>query len=173
MMLAIEAASGLTETLVKVAGPWSKVFSHSKAVSAGVLFLHLSPLIFGAGAAFMMDRATLRVVRAGPADRALHLRELSKVHRVVVPGLGLSFVSGLLLFLADVETFVGAIYFWVKLGFVALLLLNGFVMTRTEKALAANGEDSALWGRMRTLALLSAFLWLATALAGVVLKEFA
>jgi hypothetical protein len=54
-----------------------------------------------------------------------------------------------------------------------LLVVNGYAMTRTENALAGSGEDAALWGRLRTLAYLSATLWLATTLAGVVLKEFA
>ena len=94
-------------------------------------------------------------------------------HRIVVSGLALSFVSGILLFLSDVETFLGSVYIWVKLGLVGLLLVNGFLMTRTEKQLEASGDSVALWARMRTIALLSAVLWLATTLAGVVLKEFA
>ena len=82
-------------------------------------------------------------------------------------------VSGMLQFFADVETFFTSVYFWIKLGLVGLLLLNGFLMTRTEQQLTASGDSVALWARMRTIALVSAVLWLATTLAGVVLKEFA
>ena len=173
MILAPTEAGGVVSALVKLADPWAKLFSHSKGVSAGVTFLHLAPLVFAAGAAFAADRATLRAAKAGAAERTRQLQEIMASHRIILSGLALSFVSGILLFLSDVETFLGSVYFWVKLGLVGLLLLNGFFMTRTEKKLVASGESVALWARMRTIALLSAVLWLATTLAGVVLKEFA
>ena len=172
MMLTAQLA-GLTETLVNAAEPWSKAYSHSKVLSAGVTFFHVAPLIFGAGAAFMMDRATLRAFSQGAEERMRHLRELGLIHTLVLFGLALSFISGVLMFLADVETFIGSIYFWVKLALVALLLLNGFVMTRAEKALSRSSGDMRLWGRLRMLSIISATLWLATTLAGVVLKEYA
>lgn len=173
MIVEVIEAGGLVETLVKLADPWAKVFAHSKTVSAGVLYLHLVPLIIAGGTAFAADRATLRVMKSGIDQRSAHLRQLEAIHRVVLFGLALSFISGILLFLADVETFLGSIYIWVKLGMVFLLLANGFAMTRTEKALDGSGKDAALWDRMRMLAVLSILLWLGTALAGVVLKEFA
>src|SRR3954466_10128439 len=171
-MLQEAAAGGLTATLTNLAEPWAKIYSHSKAVSAGVTFFHLAPLIFGAGAAFMMDRATLRVVRLDDDERQRHLGELGRIHTLVLIGLALSVVSGVLMFLSDVETFLPSIFFWVKLALVALLLANGFVMTLTEKALASKPTDAKLWARLRTIAILSAILWLATTLAGVVLKEY-
>ena len=173
MILARVEAGGLTGALAKLAEPWAKIFGDYKAVSAGVLFLHLVPLIIAAGAAFMADRDTLRLARGSPVDRERQLRELASIHRVVLFGLALSFISGVLMFLSDVETFVGSIFLWIKLGLVALLLVNGLMMTRTEKALAADVQSDALWGRMRTIALMSATLWLLTTLAGVVLKEYA
>jgi hypothetical protein len=173
MILVPVEAGGVVAALARLADPWAKIFSHSKAVSAGVTFFHLAPLVFAAGAAFAADRATLRAAKAAAADRARQLQEIAASHRIVVSGLALSFVSGILMFLSDVETFLGSIYIWIKLGLVGLLLLNGFFMTRTEKQLAVSGESVALWARMRIIALLSAVLWLATVLAGVVLKEFA
>jgi hypothetical protein len=56
---------------------------------------------------------------------------------------------------------------------VGLLLLNGFVMTRTERALSRGGDEGALWGRLRTIAVLSLVLWLATTLVGVLLTSYA
>jgi hypothetical protein len=173
MFLARLAGGGVAGALIKLAEPWSKLFAHSKAVSAGVTYLHLVPLIVAAGAAFTADRATLRAAKAGVEERARQLHELARIHRVVLFGLTLSFLSGIALFLSDVETFLGSAYIWIKLGFVFLLLVNGYFMTRTEKALAISGESVALWSRLRVIAILSAVLWLATALAGVVLKEFA
>ncbi|MEO7454972.1 MAG: hypothetical protein ABIY52_01830 [Gemmatimonadaceae bacterium] len=167
------AAAGLTETLANAAKPWADLYSDSKAISAGVLFLHLAPLVFGAGAAYSMDRATISAVRASGAERAQHLRLLSTTHRIVVAGLALSVISGVLLFLADVETFMGSIFYWVKISLVVVLLANGYLMTRTESALAKSPDDAALWGRLRTLAIVSAVLWLATTLAGVVLAQYA
>jgi hypothetical protein len=137
-----------------------------------VIFLHVAPLIFGAGAAFVMDRTTLSASRGGPIERARHLRELARVHRVVLSGLTLSFASGLLMFLSDVTTFLGAMLFWVKIGLVALLLANGFLLTRTEHALLAASNNDALWHRMRALSVASAVLWMATTFSGVVLTQF-
>lgn len=173
MILALAETGGVVAALANMADPWAKVFSHYKAVSAGVLFLHLAPLVFAAGAAFTADRATLRAVKAGAAERARQLETIAASHRIVLGGLALSIVSGMLQFLADVETFFTSVFFWIKLGLVGLLLLNGFLMTRTEQQLTASGDSVALWARMRTIALVSAVLWLATTLAGVVLKEFA
>lgn len=173
MMLVRVGGVGVTGALATLAEPWAKVYGAHKSVSAAVTFLHLVPLIFAGGAAFTADRATLRAVRAGVADRTRQLQELALTHRVVQAGLALSIVSGVLLFLSDVETFLGSVFLWIKLGLVSLLLVNGFVMDRTERALNGSGDDPALWGRLRTLAILSAILWMATALAGIVLKEFA
>jgi hypothetical protein len=164
-------ASGLAGTLAAMADPWAKLYGHSKGVSATVAYFHFVPLIIAGGMAFATDRATLRVMKSGIDQRAAHLRQLGPVHGVVLFGLTLSFISGILLFLADVETYVGSVYFWVKLGFVFLLMANGFAMTRAEKALDGSGKDAAGWDRLRMLAVFSGFLWLATTLAGVLLKE--
>jgi uncharacterized membrane protein len=159
--------------LVRLAEPWNRLFSHSKPVSAAVLFLHLVPLLIAGGTAIVADRATLRAARGSAADRARQLVELAGTHRFVLGGLTLSLVSGILLFLSDVESFLPSPFFWIKLTCVALLLTNGFVITRTERALGAAAEDAKLWRRLRTVSIVSLVLWLATTLAGVVLKEFA
>jgi hypothetical protein len=172
-LLRMQAAEGFTATLAKLAAPWADLYGDSKVISAAVTFLHLAPLIIAAGAAFAADRATLRVVREGPPERARQLKDLAAIHRVVLFGLALSVISGWALFFSDVETFLPSVFFWIKLILVGALLLNGFLMTRTEAALAKSVESQPLWSRMRTLALVSAFLWLATTLAGVVLTEFA
>ena len=95
------------------------------------------------------------------------------MHAFVLGGLALSFVSGVLLFLADVDEFLGSPFFWLKLGLIGLLLLNGFMMNRTERSLAGGGSETALWGRLRMIAVLSVILWIATTLAGVVLMTYA
>ncbi len=167
------AAPALVTTLAGLAEPWNKLYADSKLVSASVLFLHLVPLVISGGTAWTADRATIRAARGAPVDRARQLGDLSSAHRLVVGGLALSLVSGVLLFASDVETFLPSPFFWVKLALVTLLLGNGFFMKRTEGALHAGGDETALWSRLRRLALLSAALWLATILAGVVLTNFA
>lgn len=173
-MIALLAAASLQTTLVGIAEPWNKLYSDSKLVESVVIFLHLAPLIVAGGTAWAADRATLRAARGTPAERARQLAELGRTHKVVIGGLALSFISGVLLFASDVETFFPSPFFWIKLGCVGLLLINGLVMTRTESSLNKGGDDElALWGRLRTLAMTSAVLWLATTLAGVVLSNYA
>ena len=172
-MLFLKESTGLTATLVDLAAPWSKLYAHSKPVSAATAFFHIAPLIFGAGAAFVMDRLTIRVSRADAGERSKHLHELAGTHRVVLTGLAFSVVSGLLLFLSDVETFIASPLFWIKAVLVGVLLVNGALMVQTERSLASTGATDALWSRLRLLSMVSAVLWIATTLAGVVLREFA
>jgi len=168
----LTAAEG-SSALARLAEPWNSLYSDSKVVSSAVVFLHLLPLLVAGGAALTADRATLRAARGTTDDRARQLGELARVHAVVLGGLALSFVSGVLLFLSDVDEYLGSPVFWVKLGFVGLLLLNGFMMTRTEKALASGGDETALWARLRTISVLSLILWTTTTLVGVVLMSYA
>jgi hypothetical protein len=170
---ALLAAAESSSALARFAEPWNSLYSDSKAVASAVLFLHLVPLLLAGGAAITADRATLRAARGTPADRARQIRDLARVHAVVLGGLALSFVSGVLLFLSDVDEFLGSPIFWVKLGFVGLLLLNGFMMTRTERSLASGGDETTLWARLRSISVLSQFLWVSTTLVGVVLMSYA
>lgn len=173
ILLAQLTATEGSSALARLVEPWNSLYSDSKVVSSAVVFLHLLPLLVAGGAALTADRATLRAARGSADDRARQLRELARVHAVVLGGLALSFVSGVLLFLSDVDEYLGSPVFWVKLGFVGLLLLNGFMMTRTEKALASGGDETALWARLRTISVLSLILWTTTTLVGVVLMSYA
>ena len=168
----LAAAEG-SSALARLAEPWNALYSDSKVVSSAVVFLHLVPLLLAGGTALSADRATLRAARGSAEDRTRQLGELARAHALVLGGLALSFVSGVLLFLADVDEFLGSPIFWVKLAFVGLLLLNGFMMTRTEKSLASGGDASTLWARLRTISVMSQFLWVATTLVGVVLMSYA
>ena len=173
MMLVLLPDAESASALARAVTPWSRLFSHSKAVSAAVLYLHLVPLVIAAGTAFVADRATIRASRLGATERAAQLAALSRIHRTVVGGLTLSFASGVLLFLSDVDNFRSAPAFWSKLVMVALLLTNGFLMTRTEARLRAAGDDASGWSCMRAISVSSMVLWLATVLNGVVLATYA
>jgi hypothetical protein len=173
MLLVQLASSRDPSALARLAEPWNSMYSDSKAISSVVIFLHLAPLLIAGGTALVADRATLRAVRGSDDDRTRQLADLGRTHAMVLGGLALSFASGVMLFLSDVDEFLGSPFFWIKLALIGLLLVNGFLMTRTEQALNAGGDRVALWGRLRTISILSLILWLATTLAGVVLTNYA
>ncbi len=153
--------------------PWQSLYSNSKVVSGAVTFVHLAALLFGGGFAVAADRATLRAARSSPERRRHFLQELATVHRPVVVALAILFCSGLLQAAADVETFATSPVFWAKLTLVALLLANGYVLTRTETRLRASGGSARdpLWARLRRTAIASVVLWTAIVLVGTMLTS--
>ena len=161
------------ERLATVAEPWQSLYSDSAAVATAVLFVHLAALVVGGGLALAADRGTLRAWRGAPEDRARHLADLQRTHGPVLGALGAALASGILLFLADVEAYATSPLYWTKMALVALLLANGFAMTRVEHVLSAARTpdviDEGPWRRLRANAVLSAVLWLATMLAGTAL----
>lgn len=173
LLFAQVAAAEGSSALARLAEPWNNLYSDSRAVASAVLFFHLVPLLVAGGAAVTMDRSALRATRGSADDRSRHLGELARTHPVVLGGLALSIASGVLLFLSDVDEFLATPAFWVKLVLIGLLLLNGFMMTRTERALGGARDDVTLWARLRTISVLSLILWIATTLAGVVLTNYA
>ncbi|MEO9019893.1 MAG: hypothetical protein ABI314_05205 [Gemmatimonadaceae bacterium] len=162
--------------LADILKPWQSLFSNSKVISDGVTFLHLSGLLFAGGFAIAADRATFRAIRGSAEDRVTLLREVGAIHRPVLIGLSLLFVTGFLLATSDVETFGKSPVFLVKMTLVALLLVNGAQLQRTEHALrvgasteADAADEDALWRRLRITAIASVMLWTAIVLAGTIL----
>ncbi len=155
---------------------WNDLYSHSKLVSTTVITVHIGALFLGGGLAVAADRATLRVAAERPDDRARQLAEVHDVHRPVLIALVLLFISGVAMALADLENFLGSVVFWIKLTLVALLLINGLFLQRTESALragSAQGDDAVptRWGRMRVFTVMSITLWIATFVAGSILAN--
>jgi hypothetical protein len=171
----------ILQQLISALAPWQSAYSDSKVIPAVVTTVHLVALLFGGGLAVAADRSTLRVGRRGVADEATQLAELRAVHRPVLIALVALFASGVLLTAADLKTFVEAPIFWVKLGLVALLLMNGIVLERTESTLRAlssrqivpTARVSQLWRRLRASAVCSLGLWTATLIAGALLVNVA
>jgi hypothetical protein len=155
--------------LVRLLEPWSQLYSDSKVLPTVVVFAHIAALVLAGGLAVTLDRATLRAARGSPEIRARHLDDLGAAHRVVLSGLALSAVTGVLLFTSDVETYFTSKIFWTKATMIALLLANGYAMTRTERRIRAADDATAPWSRLRTTALVSLVLWFAIAFAGVAL----
>lgn len=158
--------------LVHLLQPWNDFYSHSKVTQTIVLFAHIGGLVLGGGLALATDRATFRLGRLAPNERALRLTDLAVAHRTVLAGLSISITSGLLLLASDIETFFGSWIFWTKMILVGLLLANGFLMTRAELWLARDATDTSPgWGRLRTAAIASGVLWYTVTLAGVALAN--
>lgn len=157
--------------------PWQAAYSDSTVISTSVTTVHVVALVFGAGLAIAADRATLRHTRGTEGDKLHLLHEIRSTHRPVLIALALMFISGAALAAADIKTFAESPVFWVKLGLVSLLLVNGAVLERTESALKkGNGleilspnRSSIMWKRLRRSAVFSIALWTATIVAGTVL----
>lgn len=160
------------ELLVTLAAPWAHFYGDSAVAATVVTFLHIAPLVVGGGVAISLDRKTLQL-RSNEHDRcARHLAELGSTHRLVMGALALTFASGVALLAADLETFWGSWIFWLKMGLVALLLVNGSRMNRLERALATpRGDADPRWRLLRQVAIASLVLWLATTFAGVALQN--
>jgi len=164
------------DRIIAWCAPWNDLFGHSKWISGTVIGLHIMALFISGGLAVAADRMTLRVPPGDDAARRAQLREVAAVHRIVLVGVIVLFVSGVLLAMADVETFLPSPLFWLKLVLAALLVVNGAMLTRTEHDL--NGGErrgskgaTIAWARIRLLSMSSVLLWTATALVGIVLSN--
>jgi hypothetical protein len=166
--------TGILGRLAEVFAPWQSLYSDSAVVSTVVLFVHIAGLVIAGGIAIAADWATYRLARDATA-RAKHLNDMFATHRVVITALILVFASGFLMFAADIETYGPSRVFWVKMTLIAVLLLNGWNMTRIESTLGAeglNGQASeALWNRLRGSATQSVILWITVVLAGTILTK--
>jgi hypothetical protein len=166
---------GPPSALVQFFEPWSRLYGDSRLLPTLIVFAHVAALVFAGGLAVTMDRATLRAAD-GPAEfRWRQLEELARAHRLVVMGLVLSIVTGVLLFTADLETYFVSWIYWTKMALIVAMLINGFLMSKTEARirLTPGAADDAGWRRLRTNAALSIGLWFAVAFAGVALVKAA
>ena len=175
------------KALEDVLSPWASAYSDSNVLSTTVTALHLAGMLVGGGLAIAADRATLRISQEKPGERERHLGELKAVHRPVLIALAVLFVTGVGMVASDINTFLTSPVLWVKIGLVALLVINGVVLERTEASLRRNGSHSReddlpansaagpsdRWGRLRLAAIASIALWLATLVAGTVLNSAA
>ena len=146
---------------------WVSLYANHPALRTGIEFAHIGGLVAGGGSAIAVDLATISAARAGSAAGMTQL--LSRTHRIVVAGLAALAVSGLLLFAADVETFLYSRIFWLKMGLMVLLLANGALLLRREHQMR-QGEPRA-WMRLHHAAVASLVLWCLTTLAGAALPN--
>jgi uncharacterized membrane protein len=148
---------------------WVSLYANHAALRTGIEFLHIGGLVAGGGCAITADLATITAVREGPAARTTQLHLLKRTHPIVVLGLVALVTSGLLLFGADVQTFLYSRVFWLKMGLMVLLLINGLLLLRGERQVQ-RGEAHA-WTRLHYTAVASLVLWFLTTLAGAALPN--
>jgi hypothetical protein len=155
--------------LAALIGQWVSLYSGHAALRTAVEFVHVGGLVGAGGCAIAADRATLLASRRDEAERRIQVEALAGTHQVVIAGLALMLASGLLLFAADVETFLYSRVFWIKMGLIVLLLVNGGALTAAERR-ATRGDEGA-WDWLRLTAMTSLALWLSLTLAGVALTN--
>jgi uncharacterized membrane protein len=148
---------------------WGSFYANHAAARTLVAFVHVGALMVGGGLAIATDRAMLAASPNDDSARRTLLDALAGTHRLVVASLALIAISGVLLFASDLDTFLHSKFFWMKLGLVALLMLNGSLLWKAERR-ALSGDRRA-WGTLRRTSIASITLWLLTTLGGVALPN--
>jgi len=148
---------------------WVSLYANHAALRTGVEFLHIAGLVAGGGCAIAADLATIAAGRDGSTAQATQLHVLRRTHRMVVLGLVGLVVSGLLLFGADVQTFLYSRIFWLKMGLMLMLVINGLLLLRRERQVQRG--DVHAWMRLQSTAVASLVLWSLTTLAGAALPN--
>ncbi|MEO8077103.1 MAG: hypothetical protein ABI818_12285 [Acidobacteriota bacterium] len=85
---------------------WTSIYSNHAALRTGIEFMHIAGLVGGGGCAIAVDLVTLSVAADASTAQGATVELLGRTHGIVLLGLAALFISGLLLFAADVETFL-------------------------------------------------------------------
>lgn len=145
---------------------WAHFYGDRKLLSAAVTYVHLAGILVGGGIAVATDRVSLQLGPDRGRDVQAELVRIYAVHRLVIFGLGLTVLSGLLMLLADLETYLGSVLYWTKMGMVVLLLANGYLRQRAENDLR---RGTAAWPLFHRTSMASLVLWFLILLAGAFL----
>ncbi|MGA2381923.1 MAG: hypothetical protein ABSG61_00660 [Gemmatimonadales bacterium] len=154
-------ASGLVER-------WAHLYADSKALSAGIMFVHLAGVLGAGGLAIAADRVSLLLPAEAGEHLAREIERLKAVHNWVIAGLALTVATGVLQLFSDLHTYLTAWLFWTKMGLIALLLVNGWVRLKAEQAIETGAVVPYL-ARFRRTSMVSLVLWFAVLLAGAFL----
>lgn len=160
------------EALLTALQPWADLYAQSGWLPLVFLTTHVLSLVVAAGVALAVDRRVLRATTASvdvaaPSTAAL-LDELTDAHPLVMRALAITLLSGIAMATADLGTYATSRVFWSKMGLVALLLVNGQLMRRAERQLAA---ESMRMAALRSSALRSVLLWGGIIVLGVVVSN--
>ena len=155
--------------LTALADSWSSIYSGSAALRSVIGFAHLGGLLAGGGLAIAADRSTLLAARLGSDTMRREADRLAGIHGVVLVSFAVVIVSGFLLMLADLDAYLAAPAFWIKMGLVMLLVINGAVLRRAGRQAALG--NAAAHGTLAGAARVSVGLWFTTTLAGAILPN--
>ena len=143
---------------------WTSFYSNHAAIRTFVGFFHVGGLVLGGGCAIAADRSILLASKRNTAEKSSQVEALRGTHRIVLISLGLVIASGLLLFAADSDNFLHSVLFWVKMGLMAALMINGFLLVRAERR--AETDILGAWRTLTITSTVSVALWMLTTLAG-------
>src|SRR6516165_5203195 len=152
-----------------VATTWGSFYSNHAAMRTLIAFAHVGGLVAAGGASMMADREILSAYQRREQGGSVVLNTARKTHRIVLGGLTVVIASGVLLFAADLDTYLWSKLFWIKMALVVALMINGAVVTRAERQLSSNLGDS--WGTLQWTAIASLSLWFLTTLIGTALPN--
>jgi hypothetical protein len=148
---------------------WSSLYSNSAPLRTAIEFAHVAGLVAGGGTAIAADRLTIQAARRDVDARQRQIHHIENVHFVVLAGLLFVVLSGLLLFLADMDTYFHSKVFWLKMACVVVLIVNGVrLVTEGRRAEVGSAEG---WRGLKRAAIVSLALWFVTTLLGVALPN--
>ena len=160
-------------SLSALADRWADYYKDHTAAQVTVQFLHIGGLLAAGGLALATDRETLLVPWQDLEARAVAVLAHQRIHAWVLMALTAVVASGAAFFLADRDTYVSSLPFWLKMSSVATLLANGTWMLRLERICVRDPMDDRAWRRLRISAGASVALWFLTTLLGTVLNNAA
>jgi uncharacterized membrane protein len=146
---------------------WASFYSNHALARTLITFAHIGGLVVAGGAAMTVDRSLLSYAHRDSDNGRAKLAATRSSHGFVLWGLVFVTISGLLLFAADVDTYWASRVFWIKIGLIALLVVNGLALMWSERR--ATAGDSSAWTTLRWTAAASITFWMLTTLAGVAL----
>jgi uncharacterized membrane protein len=155
--------------LAHLTATWSSMYSNSAPLRTVIEFAHVGGLIAGGGTAIAADRLTIQAARRDADDRQRQIHHIENVHFVVLAGLVFVVASGLLLFLADMDTYLHSKVFWVKMACVVALVVNGARLVVAGRRAEVGSVDG--WNELKRAAVASLALWFVTTLLGVALPN--
>jgi hypothetical protein len=152
---------GLISNVLEI---WTSFYSNHAVVRTFIGFFHIGGLVLGGGCAIAADRAILLARRCSTVEKSSQLQALRGTHRIVLISLAGVVASGLLLFAADSDTLIHSILFWLKMGLITALMVNGFLIVRAERR--AESDIVGAWRTLTATSTISVALWMLTTLAG-------
>jgi uncharacterized membrane protein len=148
---------------------WASIYANSAPLRSSIAFAHVAGLLSGGGAAIAADLATLKALRRNTDALRLELDRVHDSHRLVVGSLVIVTISGILLTAADVDAYFASTAFWIKMGLVVALAINGAVMMSVSTGTQQGGSPPRM--RVWVVSIFSLVLWFATTFLGAVVPN--